>query len=766
MPGLNAAVLVVGLGGMVAQLLLLRELLITFQSNELTIGIILANWLILEAAGSYLLGRAAAKARDREGLFVALLQAFALSLPAALFAARTWRALLGMPVGVGTGLPETFAVSLLILLPVSLTHGGLFAAAGTIHGEAEERAAAGIGKVYVLEVLGTLAGGLAFSALLVTRLPAFRIALAVSAAHLAAGLLVAGRARPGGGAASPRHRVLAAVCALLLAPAAWAAVGAPGERLQEATVRLQWAPQQVVHYENSRYGNVAVVRREEQYTFFLDGVPALTAPTPDIVFAEEFAHLPLLFHGRPRSVLVLSGGAGGIIGELLKHPLDSVDYAELDPLVLSLVQRFATPLTRAELGDRRVAVHTVDGRLLLRRGTGGFDAILVGLSSPQDLQTNRFFTREFFDLARRRLTPGGILALNLPGSVTYLGPESRNLTACIRQTLRAAFPQVRLIPGDGYTILLASADAAALAPDAGEIARRFRAAALPTRFLSEFHIATKLDPARALWLESSLEGAGPAVNEDFRPLGVYYSLAEWNAMFAPRFQRFFARLEQVRLPHLLWPLAALAALLLALGGRVRRRERLGVVAAVASTGFAGMIFDLALIFAFQALYGVVFFWVGLLVTAFMAGSALGGLGGTRLVGRLRGVKGWFLGAEAALALFAAALPLAVRALGGSDALGGAAVQSLFLALSLLAGVLIGLEFPLACRIHLGADRGAGTTAGSLYAADLVGGWAGGILGGVLLLPVLGLGATCLAVALLKAASLAVAARTLPGAARG
>jgi spermidine synthase len=217
----------------------------------------------------------------------------------------------------------------------------------------------------------------------------------------------------------------------------------------------------------------------------------------------------------------------------------------------------------------------------------------------------------------------------------------------------------------------------------------------------------------------------------------------------------------VRLPHLLWPLAAATALLLAIAGRLRRRERLGAIAAVASTGFAGMIFDLALIFAFQALYGVVFFWVGLLVTAFMAGSAVGGLAGTRLVGRLRGTRGWFLGVEAALAVFAGALPLAVRALGGSEGFDGAAVQSLFLALSLAAGALIGLEFPLACRLHLGAARGAGTTAGSLYAADLVGGWAGGILGGVLLLPLLGLGATCLAVALLKLASLAVAARTLP-----
>ena len=51
------ALLLMGFSGIVAQVLLLRELLIVFSGNELTIGVILANWLIIEAAGSFLLGR-------------------------------------------------------------------------------------------------------------------------------------------------------------------------------------------------------------------------------------------------------------------------------------------------------------------------------------------------------------------------------------------------------------------------------------------------------------------------------------------------------------------------------------------------------------------------------------------------------------------------------------------------------------------------------------------------------------------------------------
>ena len=49
------------------------------------------------------------------------------------------------------------------------------------------------------------------------------------------------------------------------------------------------------------------------YIYFLDGVPSLMTPIPDIPFVEEFVHLPLLAHPEPEGILILSGGAGGVI---------------------------------------------------------------------------------------------------------------------------------------------------------------------------------------------------------------------------------------------------------------------------------------------------------------------------------------------------------------------------------------------------------------------------------------------------------------------
>jgi spermidine synthase len=155
----------------------------------------------------------------------------------------------------------------------------------------------------------------------------------------------------------------------------------------------------VIHYENSIYGNIAVTKRGEQYTFFADGVPSITTPVPDIASVEDFVHFAMLFHEKPESILILNGGAGGMIHEILKYPVKRVDYVELDPLLLKIIQEFPTPLTQSELSDNRMKIHYMDGRLFVQRAGGRFDIIFMGLPAPQSLQTNRLFSSEFFSAA-------------------------------------------------------------------------------------------------------------------------------------------------------------------------------------------------------------------------------------------------------------------------------------------------------------------------------------------------------------------------------
>ncbi len=764
-PSFPAAILILGLSGIIAQLSLLRELLITFLSNELSIGITLANWLLLEALGSSFVGRGIRKAKNRMAVFVLLTLLFSLAFPLSLYLARTWKSIVGVSPGEGVGLHHIFLSSFFILLPVSLPHGGLFAAACQIDAGSSRQEPSGIGRVYFLETVGTLAGGLLFTSLLITRLTSFQIAFGICLVNsLACTWLLRSRrtgvSGPSGednGERSALSGVLSGISTVLLALSAYVLIGPPAERIQRLSIQKQWPSQDVVHYENSIYGNVAVIRREGEFTFFSGGIPVITAPTPDVVFVEEFAHLSMLFHSHPTDVLVLSGGAGGVLHELLKHPVQRIDYAELDPLVLRLLRRFSTPLTEAELGDPRVHLHSMDGRLFLREAARRYDVIFVGLSSPQDLQTNRFFTREFFSLAHTRGKKDGMLAFSLPGSTIYLSRELRDLNACILNALRLVYPSVRVIPGDGFNLVLASGSPGLTSIGTDSVLERFKSASLVVRFLTPFHIQHKLDSRLSQWFSDSLEEATVKANEDFTPLGVYYSLAHWNASFAPRFQRAFARIEDVDLPHILAGLGVTALASVLVNVWLKSLTKVRMPAAIASTGFAGMILELALIFAFQALYGFVFFWVGLLVTGLMAGTAGGSLAMTSRMERLRREVAVFMKIEAAMVVVSMLLPLVF--LGLRSHLERPAVlvylQIGFVGLSFLVGVLIGMEFPLASKIALKSSPSVGGTAGLLYGADLFGGWAGGLVGGAVLLPVLGLLETCLVVAVLKIASLLV-----------
>jgi spermidine synthase len=170
-----------------------------------------------------------------------------------------------------------------------------------------------------------------------------------------------------------------------------------------------------------------------------------------------------------------------------------------------------------------------------------------------------------------------------------------------------------------------------------------------------------------------------------------------------------------------------------------------------------MMLDLAILFTFQTLYGYLYYQIGLLITVFMVGIALSSYVITQRLERIRKDSSLFLRTELMIIGFSLILPFVLSI--PSHALEKPAVYILlyvtFLTMSFLCGVLVGLQFPLATKIHLRSsskEETLGQTAGLLYAADLFGGFFGGLFGGVLLLPILGLKESCFMMAMIKASS--------------
>ncbi len=748
------AAVTVGLAGLIAQIILLRELLIVFSGNELSIGIILANWLVLEALGCIFSGRWQKTITGAVNAFGTLTLFFSTSLVAAVFITRMLRPLLGIAIGEPIGMLPILYGSFLILLPVSISHGAMFPVLCHLFSHFTPRRGSPIGMAYVFETIGCLLGGMLLTFLLLPKVPFFQTTLAVALLHAIAAIVLlcaAPRISQGNNAA---NRLLLGMLILLALTSGFSLVGPGAKSLHQRSLAHQWKNYQILHYENSLYGNLCVVTTEGQYLFFTDGDPSLILPFPDLVQVETFVHLAALSHPNPRDILVLSGGAGGVLQELLSYDsVARIDYAERNPVLIELLEQLATQAATGELGDPRVHTHVEDGRRFLATATQKYDIILVGLTDPSDLQSNRLFTREFFELAKTRLHNDGILVTGLTGSMTLMNDELRMLNACIYKSLQSVFPHVRALPGEGINLFLSSRSESVVQFDNAHMDNRLNeldpalAAAIP------WHIEQRLHPGWREWFDDFVGDRTPGLNRDFKPLGVFYSLAHWNAIFTPRLRPVLQSAQMLSLrPFLMIFAVGLICIVLLRVRTSTPRAALGYC--VGTSGFSGMLADLALIYAFQSLYGYVATWIALLTAVFMAGAACGALTALMWLRQAKPAGKALLVTEGGLMMLMAALAWAFAA--ETPLLAAVPtmwMKTIILALSAVSGYTVGTQFPLANALYSKNNTDIGRTAGVLYSADLLGGWLGGVLGGVLLLPVLGLKEACLVVLLLKLSSL-------------
>jgi spermidine synthase len=637
---------------------------------------------------------------------------------------------------------------------VTIPQGALFTYGCKLYSQYSKKDTSSIGKVYVFESIGAIIGGLLITFLLIQYLNSFEIAFIIS---LTNSLISTFLLWPKSGFLKTSFQKALWILSILLSFLfAYCLLPQISDAIHQSSIHSQWRNLNVIHNENSIYGNIAVTKRGEQFTFFINGVPSITTPVPDIASIEDFVHFPMLFHEKPESVLILSGGAGGMIHEILKYPVKRVDYVELDPLLLKLVQRFSTPLTQAELSDQRVKIHYTDGRFFMKRTQDRFDMIFIGLPAPQELQTNRLFSSEFFSMAKEKMNPDGIIVLSLPGSLTYISPELKDLNGCIIDTLKSVFRSVRAIPGD-VNLYLASNSSKLEKVTAEEMIKRFEERKIQTGLFTNNYIIYRLHERWMKWFLQSIERKGVQINSDFRPIAVFLSLAYWNALFSPYLTGIFKWFEGFSLQISIAFIVFFTFLMAAIFIKKPHLFRQSLPYAIFTTGLAGMIFNLAVIFTFQTFFGYLYHQIGLLIAIFMFGVALSSIFMTQRLDRIKKDSLLFLKIEIGIILFSFIFPFVFsipsQYLEKTDV--SILIHILFLIMSFLSGVWIGLQFPLASKIYLTMPSRRDTlghTAGLIYGADLLGGFLGGLFGGILLLPILGLKESCLMMAMIKISS--------------
>jgi spermidine synthase len=750
---LTFAFILLGGFALISQVLFIREFLVVFHGNELCLGTIFAGWLFGISLGAWISSKLINRFKEKANIFLIMQILMGLLLPIQIYFIRITREILRVPPGEYIAFLPMLTTSLLIILPLSILVGGIFPFACKIFIEEEKKAAISIGWVYILEAIGSVTGGLVLTFYLITHFLTFQIIALSSLLILASPLILLVITKK-----SFTARSLGSFCFLLLLFYGYLLLFR-GERIDCFLVQRRWESFnngiELLESLDSKFQNIAIGRMGTQYSIFGNG--QYISSFPDKYRSAIQAHLFLCQHPHPQKVLLVGGGMEGVIREILKYPINKLDYVEIDPRLIQTVSKYLLPEDKKALRDKRVQVFYSDGRYFVKESLEKYDLIILNFPDPSTAMLNRFYTVDFFKEVKRIMDPAGVLVTGVSSAVNYIGQEVGDFSGSIYHSLKAAFPYLLVTPGE-TNYFFATCSPHIISSNPPTLARRYLRYQIKSEYFSPFHFKILLPEDRVKFIEKALRKRKDLPrNTDWKPISYFYNLVLWD-IFSQKTARssIFQKLSRVNTGWFFFPLIIFLLLRVSFvtlrPAKFKAHLRFNCLFAIFTTGFAAMAFEIILIFSFQSIYGYLYQKVGLIIAMFMLGLALGGYLMNRiLLGKLKKWIMVLLGVEMGISGYAFLLPSLLSIFFICNYREGSVFlnpEYLFISLVGGAGVLTGLEFPLVSKILLSQEE-AGVVAGVVDSFDHLGACLGAALAGTLLVPLLGIKESCFLVGTLN-----------------
>lgn len=239
--------------------------------------------------------------------------------------------------------------------------------------------------------------------------------------------------------------------------------------------------QDLIVFRNGTFGRVMA----------LDGAVQVTE-ADEFAYHEMMSHVPLFVHGSAKDVLIVGGGDGGLLREVLRHPVERVTEVELDAGVVEATKRHMPFICGDAYDDPRTDLVIGDGARYVAETDSRFDVILVDSTDPVG-PGEILFSRGFYADCKRCLKPGGVLVTQ--NGVPFMqGEELRKSVGHFRELFADAACYLVSVPtyvnGD-MALGWASLDPALREVAAGTLRARYEAAGLQTRYYNpEVHVAS------------------------------------------------------------------------------------------------------------------------------------------------------------------------------------------------------------------------------------------------------------------------------------
>jgi len=185
--------------------------------------------------------------------------------------------------------------------------------------------------------------------------------------------------------------------------------------------------QQIEVFDTYNFGKVLI----------LDGI-FQTSEMDEFIYHEMLAHLPLFYHDNPKKILIIGGGDGGILEEVLKHPVEKVCMVEIDEKVIDISKKFLPSISKNAFNNKKAAIIIGDGKEYIKNTNDFFDVIILDLSDPcgpaEDL-----ISLDFYKDVKKVLNNEGIIAIQSGCLITQ-----HTMVKTIKERISSIFSNVKL----------------------------------------------------------------------------------------------------------------------------------------------------------------------------------------------------------------------------------------------------------------------------------------------------------------------------------
>lgn len=670
--------LTLGFTTIVVQVILLRELLKLFSSNELTIGLFLSLWMILTGFGAYFSNSLNFKINPDKLIFI-FLNLLGI-IPIFEFIILIYLNKIILSTGVAFNIIQIIIITFLFLIFYCSISGILFTYLSKVLSNLLNENY--IDKSYSWEATGSFFGGLIIYLFIFSFFNTFQILLINFIVIISISLFLFNQ---------KIHKIIYSFLILIVIILI---ISNPDLYLR----KKQYKPQELLFYKDTNYGSLSITKYYEQTLFYKNN--ELIFSTSNQIYNEEITHYSLSQRKRIDNILILSGFISGLLNEIIKYNPKIIDYVELDPNICRISKNFTS--------DSKIKVNFInsDPRRYINKVQKKYDAILINIPPPSTAGLNKYYTYEFYRSLKKIVNDSSVISFSLPSPTNYFSKDLAYLTGSIYQTLKKVFNYVIIIPTNRLFFIASDA------PLTLSITDNIEKLNIKNSYVNSYYFNPIYVKERQNFILNSLP-QNVKINKDFFPVSFIYQIKFWiNQVY-----------KKSKLLVYFFLLIILLIVILLFFIFLKK----GIEPGMIITGFTASSFEITSILSYEIITGYIYEAITLIFSIFMSGLAIGSYIGRKInknfLIKIKNIHIYFIIINI-LYLFLIHYNNKIEFL----------FTPLIYIFNFLMAFLTGIYFSILTSKNFSSSQDYGRIAGIVYSSDLFGSAPGAILTSLILIP--------------------------------